>query len=67
MNFLLPSLFLKRLEGWGGQFDPAPVIFSKNVSSKERVKPWLFAAFNIIIRHIFSEIFIEIPQTVQKI
>ena len=38
--------------------------FSKNVSSKERVKPWFFVTFNIIIKHIFPEHFIEIPQVV---
>ena len=55
----------------GGQFDlPAPLLpcgFSKNVSSKERVKPCFFVTFNIIIRHIFPENFIEIPRVVQKI
>ena len=40
--------------------------FPKNVSSKERIKPWLFVTFNIIISHIFPENFIEIPQVVQK-
>ena len=42
------NLTLKRL---GGQFDPS-CDFSKNVSFKERVKPWKF---------------IEIPQVVQKL
>ena len=28
--------------------------FLKSVSSKQRVKPWLFVTFKIIIRHIFS-------------
>ena len=41
--------------------------FSKNVSSKEKVKPWFFVTFNIILRHIFPENFIEFPQFVQKI
>ena len=42
--------------------------FSKNVSSKERVKLWFFVTFNIIISHIFPENFIEITtQVVQKI
>ena len=61
--FLPHNLTLKRL---GGQFD-TPCGFSKNVSSKERAKPWFFVTFNIIIRHIFPENFIEIPQFVQKI
>ena len=43
-----------------GQIDAPPFCgFSKNVSSKERVKPWLFVTSNIIISHIFPENFIE--------
>ena len=61
---LMKALTLKRL---GGQFDPLPLGFSKNVSSKEWMKPWFFVTFNIIISHIFPENFIEIPQVVQKI
>ena len=41
--------------------------FSKNVSSKGRVKPWFFVTFNIIIRHVFPENFIEISLVVQKL
>ena len=41
--------------------------FSKNISSKERVKPWFFVTFNIILRHIFPENSIEFPQVIQKI
>ena len=56
---------------WGGQIYPLPLPppygFSKSVSSKESVKPSFFVALNIIIRHIFSENFIEIPQVVQKL
>ena len=44
-----------------------PNDFSKIVSSKEREKPWFFVTFNIILRHIFPENFIEFPQVVQKI
>ena len=44
-----------------------PCGFSKNVSSKERVKLWFFVTFHIIMNHIFSENFIEIPQVVQKL
>ena len=51
----------------GGQFDPPPCGFLKKVSSRERVIPWFFVTFNIIISHIFPENFIEIPQVVQKI
>ena len=66
------GLILKRLGGGGGgggggsQFDSHRG-FSKNVSSKERVKPWFFVIFNIIIDHIFPENFIETPQVFQKI
>ena len=44
-----------------------PCGFSNIVSSKERVKPWFFETFNIIISNIFPENFIEILQVVQKI
>ena len=44
-----------------------PLVFFKTVSSRERVKPWLFVTFNIIISHIFFKNFNEIPQVVQKI
>ena len=40
--------------------------FSKNVSSKERVKSCFFVTFNIITSHIFPENFVETPQVVQK-
>ena len=67
----LQRLTLKRL---GSRFDPPlpdpphPLCgFLKNVSSKERVKPWFSVTFNIIISPIFPENFIEIPQVVQKI
>ena len=54
----------------GGPFvaaPPPPCGFSKNVSSKERVKLWFFLTFNTILRHTFLENFIEFPQAVQKI
>ena len=61
------SLTLKPL-GEGVNLTPAPPYgFSKSVSFKEREKPWLFVAFNIILRHIFPENFIEFPPVVQKI
>ena len=47
-------------------FDP-PCGFSKIISSKERVKLWFSVTFNIILKDIFSENFIEFPQVVQKI
>ena len=39
----------------------------QHVSSIKRVKTWFFVTFNIILRHIFPENFIEFPQVVQKI
>ena len=63
-------LTLKRLggEGEGGGVNLIPpVVFSKIVSSKQRVKPRFFVTFKIIIRYIFPENFIEIPQVVQKL
>ena len=62
--------FLNPKAAGGRQLDPPPSPqcgFSKNISSKGRVKPWFILTFNIIISHIFPEIFIEIPQVVQKI
>ena len=55
--------------GWGVNLTPPPhhCGFLKSASSKEREKPWFFVTFNIILRHIFPEIFIEFPQVVQKI
>ena len=58
-------LTLKGLGGGGSIWPPCG--FSENVSSKERVKPWFFVTFNIILKHIISEIFIEFGQVVQKI
>ena len=55
----------KTAGGKGDQIDPSG--FSKNVSSKERVKPCFFITFNIILRQIFPGNFIEFPQAVQKI
>ena len=59
------------LAGWG-QIDPPnpqrPAYrFLKNVSCVERVEPWFFVTFNIIIKHIFHEHLIEFLQVVQKI
>ena len=59
-------LTLKRLGGGSGQFDPL-CCFSKNLFSRERVKPWFFVTFNVIISYISPKSFIEIPQLVQKI
>ena len=54
--------FQPKTAGEGGQFDRPHCGFSKNVSSKERVKLWFFMTFDIIIGHIFPENLIEIPQ-----
>ena len=48
------------------QFDPS-CGFPKTSFSKERVKPWFFVTFNIIIRYKLPENFIEIAQIVWKI
>ena len=46
---------ITKLKSALGQFDPAPMAFRKNVSSKVRVKSWFFVTFNIIVSHIFPE------------
>ena len=61
---------LRHLGDGGVNLMPPPPLscsFLKIASSKERVKPWFFVTFNIILRHIFPENFIEFPQVVQKI
>ena len=40
---------------------------SKNVYSRERMKPWSLVTFNFIASYIFPENLIEIPEIVQKI
>ena len=58
-------LTLKQL--MGSQINNFPSCgFSKNVSSRKRLKPWFFVIFNIIKSHIFPENFIEIYHAVQK-
>ena len=43
------------------QSEPPPplptLLFFQKVSCRERVKPWIFASFIIIMSHIFSENF----------
>ena len=51
--------------GKGGNLTP-PRDFSKNISSKESMKPWFYVTFNIVINHIFLKNFIEILQFVFK-
>ena len=62
--FCLTSLTLKDTSSsiWS-----LPYSFSKNSSSRERVRPCYLVTFNIIISHIFSENFIKIRHIVQKI
>ena len=76
VNFVQNWLILKRLgEVEECEIDPphpppppaSSVIFLKNVSFKERLKSWCFVTFNIILRHILPENFIEFPQVIQKI
>ena len=50
----------KTAGGEGGGHLDSPLWFFE--ISKERVKPWHFATFNIIISHNFPESFIEVPQ-----
>ena len=52
--------------GGGGQIDPPPCGFLKNVSSIERVESCFFVTFNIVLKHIFPENLIEFPQIFQK-
>ena len=47
------------------QIDP-PCGFSKNVSSKERLKPWFFVTFNIILMDIFPENFLGLVRVRRK-
>ena len=63
---MLPQLVLT-LKRLGGQFDHHPCSFSKTVSSKERMRPWIFATVNIIISHIFPENLIETSRVLQKL
>ena len=52
---------------WSAKGSLLQRLSSKNVSSSERVKPWFFVTFNIILKRIFPESFIEFPRVVQKI
>ena len=60
------AAYFLTLKWLGDQFDFL-CGFLKNVSFKEMVKPWLFVTFNIMISHLFSDNYIEIPQVVQNI
>ena len=56
-------LTLKELGGEGAVVNLTLTCgFSKNVSSKEMVKPCFFFTFSIILKRIFPENFIEFPQ-----
>ena len=69
LKLIHSSLTLKRM-GVGVSLTllPPRYGFSKNVSSKENVKPcFFFVTLNVILRQIFPENFIEFPQVVQKI
>ena len=59
---------LAQMPGGGSYWPPAPpppLWFV--VSSKEKVKPRFFVTFNIILKHVLPENFIEFTQVVQKI
>ena len=53
--------------GRGVNLIPHPMVFQKMYLLKERVKLWFFVTFNIILKNIFPENFIEIPRVVQKL
>ena len=55
------------MKGIGGQSDSAPYSFSKNVSSREKVKPCFFVTLNIFISYTFPDNFIEISQFLSSI
>ena len=64
---LKKTLLTNPKTAWGrATLTPSPCGFSKNAFSKERVKPQFFVNFNIILKYIFPENFIEFPQVVQK-
>ena len=59
----------------GVQIDPLPTPtphtlsrcgFSKNVFSEEMVKHWFFVIFNINLKNIFPENFIEFPLSFRR-
>ena len=64
MFFRVNDLYPKMTSG--SQFD-LPCGFLKIVSSKQRMRPWFFVTFKIIIRYIFPKNFIEIHQVVQML
>ena len=61
--FLETDLTLKRL---GGQFDP-PWRFSKTVFSMQRAKPYIILTSNFIMRCIFPQSFINVPDVFQTL
>ena len=68
VKFLLLGHLNPKKAGEGVNLTPLSTCkFSKNVSSKQRLKPCVFMTFNIIISYIFPENFIELPQVVQNI
>ena len=61
---------MKNTKNSGGQSDappPHPVVFFQNLFSRERVKPWFFVTFKVIISQIFPENSTEISQVIQEI
>ena len=50
----------------GGQFDALPMVFPKLYFLEKGLSPEFFS-FNVIIRHILPEHFIEIPHIVRNI
>ena len=67
-EFTYLPLTLKRLEGGGGNLTPRPrVVFQKLYLLNRGWNPGFFVTFKIMIRHIFPENIIEIPQVVQML
>ena len=63
-EYFWDNLTPKRL---GCQLDPcSSCSFSRNMFSREEVKPWFFPTYNIIINHAFPENFTVISQVVQN-
>ena len=50
----------------GGSIWLPPCGFSKSVSCKERMKPWFFVTFNIIVSHIFPEDLLKLLKSFRR-
>ena len=50
----------------GGEVNLTLCGFSKIASSKERVKPWFFVTFNIILKHTFPETLLNFLKSLRR-